>query len=79
MRDLAKGDLFTGLRHSELQALTVSDVGKDFVRVRESKGKKPRTVPLNKAGSEFFAELARAVRGLGPQQRLGQVQRRPMR
>jgi integrase len=32
-------------------------VGPDFVRVRNSKSGKPRTVPLNGEGGEFFARL----------------------
>jgi len=58
MRDLARGALLTGLRYGELQTLTAGDIGEDFVRVRESKSGKPRTVPLNKAGAAFFSELA---------------------
>lgn len=57
MRDLAKGALLTGLRCGELLALTAGDVGKGFVRVRESKSRKPRTVPLNAAGKTFFDRL----------------------
>ena len=58
LRDLARGALFTGLRFGELQALRAGDVGNDFVRVHESKSGKPRTVPLNKAGSAFFSQIA---------------------
>jgi integrase len=58
MRDLARGALLTGLRYGELQALTAADVGDDFVRVRESKSGRPRTVPLSEAGARLFTALA---------------------
>jgi integrase len=57
MRNLARGALLTGLRLGELESLTAADVGKDLIRVRESKSGKPRTVPINKAGATFFAQL----------------------
>jgi integrase len=57
LRAMAQGALYTGLRLGELEALQAGDVGPDFVRVRNSKSGKPRTVPLNKDGSEFFAAL----------------------
>lgn len=58
MRDLARGALLTGLRYGELQALKAGDAGEGFVRVRQSKSGKPRTVPLNKAGATFFSGVA---------------------
>jgi integrase len=54
---MAQGALYTGLRLGELEALQRGDVGSDFVRVRNSKSGKPRTVPLNEEGAEFFAGL----------------------
>ena len=59
LRAMAQGALYTGLRLGELEALQAGDVGPDFVRVRNSKSGKPRTVPLNKEGSEFFAALVK--------------------
>jgi integrase len=56
---LARGSLYTGLRYGELGALQAGDVGSDFVRVRNSKSGKPRTVPLNGEGAAFFADLAK--------------------
>jgi len=56
---MAQGALYTGLRLGELEALQAGDVGPDFVRVRNSKSGKPRTVPLNGEGAEFFAELVK--------------------
>ena len=56
---MAQGALYTGLRLGELEALQAGDVGPDFVRVRNSKSGKPRTVPLNTEGSEFFAGLVK--------------------
>jgi integrase len=56
---LAHGSLYTGLRFGELVALQAGDVGPDFVRVRNSKSGKPRTVPLNGEGAAFFAGLTR--------------------
>jgi integrase len=57
LRAMAQGSLYTGLRLGEIEALQVGDVGPDFVRVRNSKSGKPRTVPLNGEGAEFFARL----------------------
>jgi integrase len=54
---MAQGALYTGLRLGELEALQAGDVGPDFVRVRNSKSGRPRTVPLNEEGAEFFAGL----------------------
>ena len=59
LRSLAQGGLYTGLRIGELEALQAGDVGADFVRVRNSKSGKPRTVPLNREGAAFFAALAK--------------------
>jgi integrase len=56
---MAQGALYTGLRLGELEALQAGDVGPDFVRVRNSKSGKPRTVPLNGEGAEFFAGLVK--------------------
>jgi integrase len=54
---MAQGALYTGLRLGEIEALQVGDVGPDFVRVRNSKSGKPRTVPLNEEGAELFGRL----------------------
>lgn len=51
--------MYTGMRLGELEALEARDVGPHFVRVRNSKSGKPRTVPLNGEGAAFFAELAK--------------------
>jgi integrase len=59
LRPMAQGALYTGLRLGELEALQAGDVGPDFVRVRNSKSGKPRTVPLNRERSEFFAVLVK--------------------
>jgi integrase len=56
---MAQGALYTGLRLGELEALQAGDVGPDFVRVRNSKSGKPRTVPLNEEGAEFFEGLVK--------------------
>ena len=62
-RQLAHGSLYTGLRHGELIALLVSDVTERQVRVRLSKSGKPRSVPLNDEGGEFFDRMTSGKRG----------------
>ena len=44
---LVESALQTGLRRSELAALTPSDIHADFIIVRHGKGDKDRTVPIN--------------------------------
>jgi integrase len=53
----------TGLRHGELIALLVSDVTEGQVRVRLSNSGKPRSVPLNDEGGEFFNRMTAGKRG----------------
>jgi integrase len=62
-RQLARGSLYTGLRHGELIALLVSDVTEGQVRVRLSKSGKPRSVPLNDEGGDFFDRMTAGKRG----------------
>ncbi|HJU20609.1 MAG TPA: site-specific integrase [Stellaceae bacterium] len=59
-RALATGALLTGCRYGELAAMTVGDFNPDAgtVRVRRSKGGKPRHVVLTQEGHDFFAALA---------------------
>jgi integrase len=57
LHSMAQAALCTGLRLGELEALQAADVGRDFVRVRISKSGRPRTVPLNEEGAQFFAGL----------------------
>ncbi len=57
LKTMARGALETGLRLGELEALRAADVGRDFVRVRNSKSGKPRTVPLTGEGAAFFSSL----------------------
>jgi integrase len=59
LRAMARAALYTGLRLGEIEALQAGDVGPYFVRVRDSKSGKPRTVPLNAEGAEFFAGLVK--------------------
>jgi integrase len=56
---MARGALYTGLRLGEIEALQAGDVRPDSVRVRNSKSGKPRTVPLNGEGAEFFSGLVK--------------------
>ena len=56
-RQLARGSFYTGLRHGELIALLVSDVTEGQARDRHSKSGKPRSVPLNDEGGEFFHRI----------------------
>jgi len=56
LRAMAQGALYTGLRLGEIEALQAGDVGPDFVRVRNSKSGKPRTVPLNRRPPAFSSE-----------------------
>jgi integrase len=56
---MAQGALYTGLRLGEIEALQAGDVGPGSVHVRNSKSGKPRTVPLDEEGAEFFAGLVK--------------------
>ncbi len=62
-RQLARGSLYTGLRHGELIVLLVSDVTEGQLRVRHSKSGKPRSVPLSDEGVEFFDRMTAGKRG----------------
>ena len=53
------GAFYTALRLGELEALQAGDVRPDFVRVRNRKSGKPKTVPLNSERSKFFAALVK--------------------
>jgi integrase len=59
-RTLVTAALLTGCRYGELTALTADDFNPDAgtVRVRVSKGGKPRHVVLTEEGRAFFAGLA---------------------
>ena len=56
-RHLVQAALLTGCRYGELTALRCGDVDLEAgtVHIRTSKSGKPRHVPLNDEGSEFFA------------------------
>ena len=55
-RALVQGALLTGCRYGELCRLRVADLqlGIGSIHIRESKGGKPRHVPLNEEGLELF-------------------------
>ncbi|MER8972136.1 site-specific integrase [Mesorhizobium sp. M0800] len=57
-RDLVKAALMTGCRYGELCRLTVADIGRGRLAVRESKSGKPRDVRLTEEGTAFFQALA---------------------
>jgi integrase len=59
-RALVAGALLTGCRYGELAAMTAQDFNPDGgnVRVRKSKGGKPRYVWLTEEGQKFFAALS---------------------
>jgi integrase len=61
LRDRARGALNSGLRFSELGRLTAFDITKNSVHVRNAKGDKSRTVPLNREGAAFFASMAKGL------------------
>jgi integrase len=65
-RQLVRGSLYTGLRLGELFALRVADVAEDRIEVRHSKSGKPRTVPLDDEGAEFFEGLTAGKKGTDP-------------
>lgn len=68
-RKLVRGALFTGCRYGELTALEVRDfdVAAEAVHVRESKSGKPRHVPLDAEGLQFFRAV---TAGRPPRERL---------
>jgi integrase len=59
-RSLVTGALLTGCRYGELAAMTADDFNPDAgtLRVRASKGGKPRHVVLTQEGRDFVAVLA---------------------
>jgi len=61
---LVRACLLTGMRLGELLALTVADVGPDYLTVHHSKTGTSRRVPLNAEGARFFQE---AIAGRSPQ------------
>jgi integrase/recombinase XerD len=65
--------LRTGLRRSEVVAVTLDDIvdGPEgaFVRVRQGKGRKDRIVPLDTGGTKFSRRLAVYIRKVRPQSR----------
>jgi integrase len=62
-RALVTGALLTGARHGELASMIADDFNADSgtVRVRISKGGKPRHILLTQEGREFFAGSRRAA------------------
>ena len=62
---LITGALLTGCRYGELAAMTVADFNPDAgtVRVRTSKGGRPRHVVLPQEGRGFMTNLAAAKPG----------------
>ena len=59
-RQLLEAALFTGCRYGELTALRCQDFNADSgtIFIQESKSGKPRHVPLNDEGLEFFSNLS---------------------
>jgi integrase len=62
-RQLARGALYTGLRHGGLLSLLASDIADGQVRVRHSKTGKSRSVPLSAEGEEFFSRMTSGKSG----------------
>lgn len=62
-RQLVRGSLYTGLRLGELFALRAADVTDERIEVRHSKSGKPRSVPLNDEGVQFFEEATAGKQG----------------
>jgi integrase len=64
-RMLVTGALLTGARYGELASMVVDDFNADAgtMRVRISKGGKPRHIVLTQEGREFFARLAAGQTG----------------
>lgn len=65
LRALVRGALLTGCRFGELANMQVSDYNPDggTITVRESKGGKPRHVPLTDEGQKFFERLTAGKKG----------------
>jgi integrase len=61
---LIRACLLTGMRLGELLALTVADIGPDYLTVHHSKTGTSRRVPLNAEGARSFQE---AIAGRSPQ------------
>lgn len=59
-RLLVQAALLTGARYGELARLEVSDYHPDAgaIHIRDSKGSKPRFIPLTKEGQDFFRRAA---------------------
>jgi integrase len=59
-RKLARGGLETGARYSELCGADVGDFNPDAkcLQIRESKGDKPRWIPLDDEAAEFLISIA---------------------
>ena len=62
-RQLVRGSLYTGLRLGELFALRAADVTDERIEVRHSKSGKPRSVPLNDEGAQYFEEATAGKQG----------------
>jgi len=62
-RQLVRGALYTGLRLGELFALQAADVAEERIEVQHSKSGKPRSVPLNDEGAQFFEEATAGKKG----------------
>jgi integrase len=69
LRPLIRAGLLTGCRAGELRALRAGDYEpqSNTVLIADSKGRKPRRVPLTEDGAKLFARL---VAGLEPDSRL---------
>lgn len=67
-RDLVHGALVTGCRYGELARLMCADFDPDAgtVHIRQSKGGKPRHVPLTAEGVALFTRLTAGRRGGDP-------------
>jgi integrase len=58
-RLLVRGALLTGMRYGELTTLKISDYNPDTntIFIKQSKSGKPRHIPLNQEGINFFDQL----------------------
>lgn len=65
LRALVRGALLTGCRFGELASMQTHDYNPDggTITVRESKGGKPRHVPLTDEGQRFFERLTAGKKG----------------
>ena len=59
LRQLVRGALLTGARYGELTGLRVEDYDADAgtIYIRDSKSGRPRDIPLNDEGQDFFEEV----------------------